>query len=113
MCWSQTVKEVRKCIHPGYHLPHKDEEYTTISELEHSYDFIKQTVLRLNQRFPHNYKSETQRMIEASSFFHGLRKGKKHFRLNFDVLEHSFFAFVCFVSKNPYICRVLGIEQAL
>ena len=52
-------------IPAGYHLPHKEEEYTTISELEHSYEFIKQTVLRLNQRFPHYYKSETQRMIET------------------------------------------------
>lgn len=52
-------------IPAGYHLPHKEEEYTLISELENSYEFIKQTVLRLNQRFPHYYKSETQRMIET------------------------------------------------
>jgi len=52
-------------IPAGYHLPHKDDEYTIVSELEHSLEFIKQTVLRLNQRFPHEYKSETQRIIET------------------------------------------------
>ena len=52
-------------IPAGYHLPHKDEEYTIISELKHSYDFIKQTVLRLNQRFSHEYKTETQKFIES------------------------------------------------
>lgn len=51
-------------IPAGYHLPHKDDEYTLISELEHSFEFIKQTVLRINKRYPYEYKSETQRMVE-------------------------------------------------
>ena len=52
-------------IPAGYHHPHKDDEYTIISELEHSLEFVKQTALRLDQRFPHEYKSETQKMIET------------------------------------------------
>ena len=52
-------------IPAGYHLPHKEEEYTLISELEHSYDFIKQTILKLNKRYPHEYKTETQKVIET------------------------------------------------
>ncbi len=51
-------------IPAGYHLPHKDDEYTLVSELEHSYNYIKQTILRLNVRFPHIFKSETQLMVE-------------------------------------------------
>lgn len=51
-------------IPAGYHLPHKDDEYTILSELEHSFEFIKQTVLRINKRYTYEYKSETQRMVE-------------------------------------------------
>ena len=50
-------------IPAGYH-PHKDDEYTLVPELEHSYEFIKQTILRLAKRYPHEYKTETQAMIE-------------------------------------------------
>ena len=51
-------------IPAGYHLPHKDEEYTLISELKHSLEYIKQTIFRLTECYPHEYKSETQRIIE-------------------------------------------------
>ena len=51
-------------IPAGYHQPHKDDEYTLVSELEHSFEFIKQTILRLTKRYPHEYKTETQSMIE-------------------------------------------------
>ena len=51
-------------IPAGYHLPHKDDEYTLISELEHSFEYVKQTVLRPDTRFPHIFKSETQLAAE-------------------------------------------------
>jgi hypothetical protein len=51
-------------IPAGYHLTHKDDEYTLISELEHSFEYVKQTVLRLDTRFPHIFKSETQLAAE-------------------------------------------------
>lgn len=47
----------------GYHLPHKDDEYTLISELEHTLDYIKTCISRLNHRFPHIYQSETQKQV--------------------------------------------------
>lgn len=51
-------------IPAGYHLPHKDDEYTLFSELEHTLVFIQQTITRLQERFPHTYKSETQQWAE-------------------------------------------------
>ena len=51
-------------IPAGYHNPHKDDEYTIVVELKHTYDYIKSIVLNLRQRFPHCFKTETQRMIE-------------------------------------------------
>lgn len=51
-------------IPAGYHLPHKDDEYTLLSELVHTYQFVEQFVIREHQRFPHVYKSYTQLMIE-------------------------------------------------
>lgn len=50
-------------IPAGYHQPHKDDEYALVSELEHSFDFIMQTILRLTKRYPHEYKTETQKII--------------------------------------------------
>lgn len=47
----------------GYHLPHKDEEYTSISELQHTLDFTLWITNSLRQRFPHTYMSETQQRI--------------------------------------------------
>ena len=55
-------------IPAGYHNPHKDDEYTVIAELEHSYQYIKQTISRLIIRFPHVYKSETQLFAERQRF---------------------------------------------
>ena len=47
-------------IPAGYYQPHKDEEYTIMSELEHALSYIKSIVTYQNGRFPHVYKSETQ-----------------------------------------------------
>ena len=47
----------------GYHNPHKDDEYTSISELEHTLGFVQNALHRLNCRFPHQYLSETQNRI--------------------------------------------------
>ena len=51
-------------IPAGYHNLHKDDEYTLLSELEHSLAYIQQTITRLQERFPHTYKSETQQWAE-------------------------------------------------
>lgn len=51
-------------IPAGYHNPHKDDEYTLLSELEHTLAYILQTITRLQERFPHIYKSETQQWAE-------------------------------------------------
>lgn len=48
----------------GYHLPHKDDEYTVIAELEHSLAYIRHFVTTEHRRFPHVYKTDTQKMIE-------------------------------------------------
>ena len=52
-------------IPAGYHLPHKDDEYTVIEELEHSLSYIKALIMEISQRYPHHYKTETQKMIES------------------------------------------------
>ena len=51
-------------IPAGYHLPHKDDEYTVIAELEHTLAFIRHFVTTEHRRFPHTYKTYTQQMIE-------------------------------------------------
>ena len=51
-------------IPAGYHNPHKDDEYTLLPELEHTLAYIQQTITRLQERFPHIYKSETQQWAE-------------------------------------------------
>lgn len=48
----------------GYHLPHKDDEYTVIAELERSLAYIRHFVTTEHRRFPHMYKTDTQKMIE-------------------------------------------------
>ena len=48
----------------GYHLPHKDDEYIVIAELEHSLAYIRHFVTTEHRRFPHVYKTDTQKMIE-------------------------------------------------
>ena len=42
-------------IPAGYHLPHKDDEYTVIAELEHALAFIRHFVTTEHRRFPHTY----------------------------------------------------------
>ena len=51
-------------IPAGYHNPHKDDEFTVISELEHTLAFIRHFVTTEHRRFPHTYKTYTQQMIE-------------------------------------------------
>ena len=51
-------------IPAGYHNPHKDDEYTTLSELDHTLSYIRHLIITLNRRYPHEYKSETQQMVE-------------------------------------------------
>lgn len=51
-------------IPAGYYLPHKDDEYTVLAELEHCLDFVRHTVQTLRCRYPYKYKTETQKMIE-------------------------------------------------
>lgn len=52
-------------IPAGYHLPHKDDEYTVLSELTHTLSYVRHLVQILHRRFPHEYKSETQYYAEA------------------------------------------------
>ena len=54
-------------IPAGYHNPHKDDEYTVISELEHALAFVRHFVTNEHRRFPHIYKTETQKAIEGQS----------------------------------------------
>ena len=49
----------------GYHNPHNEDEYTIISELEHTHSFIRNLVTTEHRRFPHIYKTETQKIIES------------------------------------------------
>lgn len=49
----------------GYHNPHKDDEYTVLSELDHTLSYVRHLVQTLDQRYPHEYKSDTQRHAEA------------------------------------------------
>ncbi len=52
-------------IPAGYYLPHKDEEYTVISELEHALNFLRHIVITEQRRFPHTYMTYTQQMIKT------------------------------------------------
>jgi len=52
-------------IPAGYHHPHKDDEYTVLSELDHTQAYVHHLVQTLNRRYPHEYKSDTQRHAEA------------------------------------------------
>ncbi len=51
-------------IPAGYYLPHKDDEYTVMSEIEHTLNYIRLLLTVLNCRYPHSYKTVTQQMIE-------------------------------------------------
>ncbi len=50
-------------IPAGYHLPHKDDEYTSVPELEHTLSYIQHIINTIDKRFPHSYKTETQLMV--------------------------------------------------
>lgn len=50
-------------IPAGYHNPHKDDEYTSLAELENTLWMVKKTVTALEQRFPHRYLTPTQQRI--------------------------------------------------
>ena len=52
-------------IPAGYHLPHKDDEYTSISDLQNTLDYTLWIINNLQQRFPHTYMSETQQRIAS------------------------------------------------
>ncbi len=52
-------------IPAGYHNPHKDDEYTLLSELEHTLAFIRHFITTEHRRFPHIFKTYTQQMIEG------------------------------------------------
>jgi hypothetical protein len=54
-------------IPAGYHHPHKDDEYTVITELEHTLAFIRHFITTEHHRFPHIFKTYTQQMIESES----------------------------------------------
>ena len=51
-------------IPAGYHNPHKDDEYTVITELEHTLSFIRHFITTEHHRFPHIFKTYTQQMVE-------------------------------------------------
>jgi putative aminopeptidase FrvX len=51
-------------IPAGYYMPHKDDEYTVMSEIEHTLNYISHLLMTLNCRYPHSYKTETQLIIE-------------------------------------------------
>ena len=51
-------------IPAGYYLPHKDDEYTLLSELDHTLAYIRHFITTVHSRFPHTYRSDTQRHIE-------------------------------------------------
>lgn len=50
----------------GYYMPHKDDEYCNITELQRCLDFVLHTVMSLTARYPHIYKTETRKIIEFS-----------------------------------------------
>lgn len=50
----------------GYHNPHKDDEYTFVSELMHSFEYIRDFVSKVKEKFPHTFIFETQRIIQEN-----------------------------------------------
>lgn len=51
-------------VSAGYYSPHKDEEFTVVSDLMRSLAYIEELLSSLRRRFPHLYISETQKHIE-------------------------------------------------
>ena len=50
-------------IPAGYHNPHKDDEYTVLEELEKSRSAIYSFISKVKERFPHSYRSDTQKWV--------------------------------------------------
>ena len=48
----------------GYHNPHKDDEYCNVAELQKCLEFVLHTIQTLRTKFPHEYKTETRKIIE-------------------------------------------------
>lgn len=48
----------------GYHKPHKDDEYTLISEINHTLVYVNLLLKTLNCRYPHCYITDTQKQVE-------------------------------------------------
>lgn len=48
----------------GYYTPHKNEEHCSLNDLERCLDFVVHTAKLLNRKFPHEYKTETRKIIE-------------------------------------------------
>ena len=60
-------------IPAGYYLPHKDDEYTVISELNHTLSYVRYLIQNLDRRYPHEYKSETQLWVEKKYKFPNMK----------------------------------------
>ena len=54
-------------IGAGYYRPHKDDEYTVVSDLQQCLNYILLIINTIYERFPHEYKTETQKWIEEKS----------------------------------------------
>ena len=60
----------------GYHNPHKDDEYCVIEEIDKCLDFIIHTIGHLRSKFPHMFKTETQKWV---SNLKKIKKKKEYF----------------------------------
>lgn len=49
----------------GYQNPHKDNEYCIVAEVKKCHDYIIHLVNSLNKKFPHEFKTETRKIIET------------------------------------------------
>lgn len=49
----------------GYYRPHKDDEYTIISDLQQCLDYILFVIHNTHKRYPHEFKTDTQKWVES------------------------------------------------
>ena len=61
-------------IPAGYYQPHKDDEYTVISELIHAKEYIQILIDNLTKKYPHIYKTDTQ--IQVEQYLQEIREGR-------------------------------------
>jgi len=54
-------------VSAGYYSPHKDDEFTVIPDLLGSFAYVEGLLTRLHHRFPHQYRTETQKKIGSGS----------------------------------------------